>query len=124
MSKKPLAEKLRKYRSDLGKQFAERYKLQIDPQLSPTRALQALYKSSHDKISPAVAGMSTATLACVIEAAPLPDAEHVDLLLPRADQHGLESLNILGLNGRAYLEDIAHCALVGAVFDYLRAQKQ
>ena len=119
-SKKSVASR-KKYRQELGRQFASKFNLTIGN--GPIAdEVPALYQGdSWDRIHREIQRMNTRTLARVIEATPSPrDGKTVHLLLPRQGVGGLESLNCMGLSGRQYLEEMAHCAIIGAIFDYLR----
>jgi hypothetical protein len=119
-NKKSLATRA-KYREEIGRQFASKFSLTIGNG-SAAEETPVLYQAdSHSRISREVRNMNTRTLARIIESTPEPfEGKTVHLLLPRHTEHGLESLNCLDLSGRQYLEVMAHCAIVGAVFDYLR----
>ena len=121
MSDKKSITRRKNYRQEIGRQFASKFNLSIGN--GPTAdEVPVLYQTGrHAGISSEIQRMNPRTLARIIETTPSPnDGKTVHLLLPRKGVGGLESLNCVGLSGRQYLEILAHCAIVGAIFEYLR----
>ena len=109
------------YRTNLGRGFAKKHGVTLqsgDARVETRR----IYDEYYNEITRRLKGASVSTLAILIECTPRASTETTHLLLPRADFHGMESLNSLGLSGREYLETLAYCAIVVAIYDYLRAQ--